>query len=206
MIKLRKRQLVLILTVFFATGMLSGCGAIKAYPGPELPDDQLSLLRVQQPIFAAYAGSINLTPKAFNLFGSNLNSDVVKVLPGEYPLRVTRQWREPSDCYERQEFDSSSYDSCLRLRDENLRKGKYASSCYVADFTKLIQNCEVKKTYYSCEKTVPLKANTRYTIEDIGGKEGLMRLVPSDGSPVKLPCKYHSDETVREDTSSRPLR
>lgn len=131
--------------------IVGGCTAVKGYPGPELPDSQLSIIDTSSGGFFNY-NRINSDA----VDGIELGSGGIKVLPGEHHFDLDASIRESfCDCETYfDSFDSYGWSRCLEKH----------KSCNYDDYEREVEVCQCDYTDFRCSGTIRTTAGRSYKI------------------------------------------
>ncbi len=174
--------------------LVTGCGTIKAYPGPERPEHELAII-TRSCMSAGELGNSYLD-------GIEFCSNDIAVLPGEHKLSASRIMKgQPYNCRSYDRFDSAGYDTCRDEREEEIRKGRSARSCDTYSYTKTVTECMVEHTEYSCNEALNLRAGGRYSLvaEPNDLERGLTLFSSTGERPRHLSCIYRSTWTTNQE-------
>ena len=133
----------------------TSCAPTKGYPGPELPDEQLSI------IYTSYdANSIAIGEAAMN--GIEFGSSGIKVLPGAQDFEMEIAVKQPPHhCYSYPDFDHYGYNECLK------KASKKYQACDCWDYLSVYQNCYREVHDGTCRGTVNTVAGRQYDIRPV---------------------------------------
>jgi hypothetical protein len=141
--------------------LLFGCSLppLQGYPGPELPKEQVAFV----------GGLTNSTnEKILELSVNNVQfaGRDITVLPGTHRLQMRGGiGSQPRNCFDADEVDHSSFDSCLNTQREQIRtKSSYVQDCELKDHIKEKQVCQRDYDDYRCELSVKLDAGAKYKL------------------------------------------
>ena len=170
--------------------LLSGCAkTIQGYPGPERPENEVSIIGRGTPF-----SSIS----AFTVDGTLLRRGVIKwfdpdkeiaVLPGTHQINISYGFLiKKENCSAHNSTDDSSYQSCL-----NEQKKKPGKSCSTSDFQQYW--IEYDGTYYEGPCAITLKTvagEKRYLKAEVNEEELKVRLtsaaLPEGDYTFLVPC------------------
>lgn len=141
-----------LIACFFV--FLAACSPVKGYPGPERPDDQVSLINLDY-----YSGDVEIEDAITE--GVSFGFSGIKVLPGKhaFSLRTTVK-SPPFDCQSYPEFNDYSYKDCLK----DLNKGK-RNSCDCWDYLTTKRKCFRDGFDGSCSGDLETRAGLAYQIQ-----------------------------------------
>lgn len=124
---------------------LHGCTPAKGYVGPDLPKDQISLIKTESD------SGVSLSAESVD--GIDLGFGGIEVLPGEHEFYVeVAVSEEPRNCQPYSEFDSIGYRNCQR-------KNRY---CDCFDYVRISERCDQKVNNGTCRGSVKTQAGRRY--------------------------------------------
>lgn len=170
--------------------LLSACGPIQGYPGPELPPERIATIKKQGDIYQTFVDGQSFTGRG------------ITVLPGRHRLETTRRAvGEGYDCRRSEEFDSYGYESCRDRRDEAIRDHKDPPSCSVSSYTTVYHDCYYDYARHFCQADVTLKAGQLYFVKDHVRNFDVNPMYFSNqagGEAVTLSCKFDSKWTNYE--------
>lgn len=145
----------------FSFLLCSACSPTQGYPGPRLPEDQVSQLFVEE-MPGEQDSLVRIT-----LDGIAFDSEGVEVLPGSHDIDAYQErLGRRRNCRPEQRFDRSSYEACLwRERTQrSRRRGSLWFPCSVSNYTTTIYHCLVQVTNSDCHLGVETKAGKKYSI------------------------------------------
>ena len=178
-------------SVLFSILVLYGCGEIQLYPGPKLPHDQLAVLHTE------FHWNLSYPEYHFDeavIDGTSFRWRDVVTLPGPHTIGFHFcAVHGPYDCTTTEHFDEYGLKSCIESRDRDLRKGKKASDCPIYSYKTSTRKCTVRHKNWTCQGTVELKANIRYTLDIRGDVFGLFS--SDDLHALSIPCPQYYEET-----------
>ena len=132
------------------TLFLQGCSPVKGYPGPELPETQISAIFLNYDSDTAEINQAGIEGTAFGAAG-------IHVLPGKHLFDMEITVKEQADnCYSYPQMDDYGYDSCLRKKDH----GK--CDCY--DFLSVYERCHRQVRDGTCSGKFKTSAGRQYDI------------------------------------------
>lgn len=129
--------------------ILSACDPIRGYPGPELPPEQVALVKLE------YDSSIiEVARRAAD--GQDFYGPGITLLPGSHSLEVNfGRVSGPPQCRSTAQVDYYDLNKC---RKDPKR------SCICHDFVEVYQYCSTPMISYACNGFMELQANASYQV------------------------------------------
>lgn len=153
------------MSLFRASSVLSilltllSCGPIKGYEGPNLPREQLGLVKLgSSKCDKCRVSEIKVGSESFFL-------REVLLLPGKYLLQSrVLTWGEPYNCRTESYFDDSTYSSCQGDRDEARRQDRrfYRDCSSEARRTRTV--CSRNFSEFACSGGLELGPNQNWEV------------------------------------------
>lgn len=140
---------------FFLSGLIlslsfSGCHPVKGYPGPELPENQISLINL------AY-DSQWVTVNEAGLDGLEFGFSGITVLPGNHFFQLNVSVKDPPhSCYAYPQMNRYGYNKCLK------KHGPAGCNCW--DYLSVYQRCFRQVYDGICEGKLTTNAGAKYSI------------------------------------------
>lgn len=148
---------------FLLAGTLAACAPLQGYPGPELPDEQVSIIVAKEPASSRVGPSKILR---VSLDGIAFGATGIAVLPGQHEIDVfLEQLENKRNCVAHQEIDRLGYEACLRREFANRyrRRGTWFP-CLIRDYTNISYFCDVDVHESDCHYEVATEAGQRYDL------------------------------------------
>lgn len=167
----RTPLLTAISTVIFA---VSACSPTKGYPGPDLPEERVSLIE-----YDAHDSAVSIDRG--NVDGVSFGSSGIAVLPGSHHYELSLDITgEKGPCRAYADLDESGYHDCRK-------KDKY---CDCHSYVTVREKCDLEKRYGTCRGRIETLMGRKYTVGVDGGWNGASSRV----SEVKGPPSARSEE------------
>ncbi|MBL7662962.1 hypothetical protein JNK13_09450 [bacterium] len=133
---------------------ISACTPVKGYEGPELPEEQIALVKTK------YEGgdAVDFYQRAVD--GIAFKNSGIQVLPGKHSFKLSIDVNEePYDCEGYGKLDYYSYQSCQQKYYQD--KGP-PCDCY--DYLSIYKKCWYRAHGGSCQGTFHTRAGQKYEI------------------------------------------
>ncbi len=143
-------DLAKLLFIIAMPWMFSACSPIKGYPGPELPENQISTL------FLSY-DSQQVEINQAGIEGVAFGSSGIQVLPGKRLFDLEISIKEPPDnCYSFPKMNRYDYHQCLKKKED------WKCNCY--DYLEIYRRCFRQVRDGVCSGDVTTSAGLHYDI------------------------------------------
>lgn len=144
-------SLALVAIVF-----LSACSPIQGYPGPALPDEQVSVVTRDYDSDQVEVSRASVNGLEFSWRG-------IAVLPGKQSIDFAIVTKErPHNCRPYSNFNSYGYEECLDEKYKKDRDNSYHPDCDCFDYLEVRQRCEQEVHDVNCSADVTTVAGRKY--------------------------------------------
>lgn len=161
----RTTQRCLLVLAVAGSLISSGCSPVKGYPGPERPDEELS-------IFSSHVDTPRTVVLSSSVGENHLPRRGLALLPGIY--RVMQQgavYGIEHDCEYRTTFRENGLAYCHPYR----HRGRWYRDCECNDYFVTIERCHEPVTEYNCSVRVDARAGHHYQLRMSATSEGNAR-------------------------------
>lgn len=138
---------------------VQACSPVRGYAGPELPDEEISLLSYE-------TCDRNVMRIRSSVIGKEFSSNGIELLPGTYAIDAYVESPEPPyNCVVEYQFDQYGFEQCLRQQQEAIQKNKkHVPICSHLDYQRKIQRCLQNFRQFMCTLSVTLEKGQRYDL------------------------------------------
>lgn len=164
------RSVLVIIGNIIACFVLAGCPATRGYSGPELPDEQIAMIR-----FDANPLNVSINRRVVDTIETNAWG--IDMLPGYHDYLLDISAKGPySNCLPYKTIDFSGLNKCLQ-------NNRY---CDCFEYLTVYKRCAFPLTLFTCEGDFQSRAGSRYDIEVDNGLGGFVSRVQESESNTRL--------------------
>lgn len=143
--------------------LTQACSPVKGYPGPELPDTQISLIE---------SGGEGFFDRE-SVDSMSLGPGGIAVLPGSHNYWMVNRVEMDRDCDRSHRTDYKKYKKCVK-------KGKNEDDCW-DDNQETYEVCDIYYNSYECSGTLSTKAGRKYSLNfALVGNHGRMEVAENN--------------------------
>jgi len=152
-------SLLKVSLILFILAAATSCGPVKGYEGPDLPREQLGLLKI------GYSSCDKCRINEIRAGSTSFFSRGVLLLPGKYFLQSKIvSWGEPYNCRTESYFDDAAYRLCDSDREEAIRKERSFFRDCNSEASKTKTVCSSNFNETDCSGGIEINSNQNWQI------------------------------------------